>query len=98
MAKPAVQYACTECGYASGRWFGKCPGCSAFGTLLEEVVGQGAGPKAPPKPLLTLVPLPPEEAARLSTGAPEVNRAPGGVPVPAPLVLVGPKPPVGKPP
>jgi len=39
VAKPAVQFACTECGYSSGRWFGKCPGCNAFGTLVEEVVG-----------------------------------------------------------
>src|ERR1700739_3595505 len=53
MAKPAaVQFSCTECGYTAGRWFGKCPGCSAFGTLVEEVVGQvGQGPAAP-QPLL----------------------------------------------
>ena len=36
VAKPAVQFACTECGYSAGRWFGKCPSCSAFGTLVEE--------------------------------------------------------------
>jgi DNA repair protein RadA/Sms len=35
-SKAAVQFACTECGYAAGRWFGKCPGCDAFGTLVEE--------------------------------------------------------------
>ena len=55
MAKPAVQYACTECGYSAGRWFGKCPGCDAFGTLVEEVVGQVTRAAAPPKPLLRLV-------------------------------------------
>src|SRR5438105_2147779 len=37
VARPAVQYACSECGYSAGRWFGKCPGCSSFGTLVEEV-------------------------------------------------------------
>ena len=36
MAKAAVLYACTECGYSSPRWFGKCPGCGSFGTLAEE--------------------------------------------------------------
>ena len=42
MAKPAVTYACTDCGYSAGRWFGKCPGCNAFGTLIEEVVAFSA--------------------------------------------------------
>src|SRR5690348_14833966 len=96
MAKPAVQYACTECGYASGRWFGKCPGCSAFGTLLEEVVGQVAGAKAPPKPLLRLVDVSAEEAERISTGVDELDRVLGGGLVPASLVLVGGEPGVGK--
>ena len=55
VAKPAVQFACTECGTSSGRWFGKCPGCNAFGTLVEEIVGKVVRGKAPPKPLLRLV-------------------------------------------
>ena len=42
MAKQAVQYACTECGYSAGRWFGKCPGCDAFGTLSSCVAIPGA--------------------------------------------------------
>ncbi len=96
MAKPAVQYACTECGYASGRWFGKCPGCSAFGTLVEEVVGQVTGAKAPPKPLLRLVDVSAEEAERISTGVDELDRVLGGGLVPASLVLVGGEPGVGK--
>jgi len=98
VAKPAVQYACTECGYASGRWFGKCPGCSAFGTLLEESVPQArsAGAKAPPKPLLRLVDVSAEEAERISTGVDELDRVLGGGLVPASLVLVGGEPGVGK--
>ncbi|MGH2971890.1 MAG: DNA repair protein RadA [Gaiellaceae bacterium] len=96
MAKPAVQYACTECGYASGRWFGKCPGCSAFGTLVEEVVGQVTRAKAPPKPILRLVDVSAEEAERIPTGVPELDRVLGGGLVPASLVLVGGEPGVGK--
>jgi DNA repair protein RadA/Sms len=96
VGKPAVQYACTECGYASGRWFGKCPGCSAFGTLVEEVVGQVTGAKAPPKPLLRLVDVSAEEAERISTGVAELDRVLGGGLVPASLVLVGGEPGVGK--
>src|SRR3954463_6327554 len=55
MAKAAGQFACTECGYSAGRWFGKCPGCNSFGTLVEEIVGKVVTGKAPPKPLLRLV-------------------------------------------
>src|SRR5437773_7058594 len=96
MAKPAVQYACTECGYSAGRWFGKCPGCDAFGTLVEEVVGQVTHASAPPKPLLRLVDVQVEEARRIPTGVSELDRVLGGGLVPASLVLVGGEPGVGK--
>ena len=96
MAKAAVQFACSECGYTAGRWFGKCPGCNAFGTLVEETVGKVVAAKAPPKPLLRLVDVQVEEAARISTGVPELDRVLGGGLVPASLVLVGGEPGVGK--
>jgi DNA repair protein RadA/Sms len=97
MAKAAVQFACTECGYSAGRWFGKCPGCSSFGTLVEEVVGNaGPGRKAATRPLLRLVDVEVAEAARFSTGVPELDRVLGGGLVPASLVLVGGEPGVGK--
>src|SRR3989440_7946946 len=95
MAKPAVNYACTECGYSAGRWFGKCPGCSTFGTLVEEVAGQAAV-KAQPKPLLRLVDVEVAEAARIPTGVPELDRVLGGGLVPASLVLLGGEPGGGK--
>src|SRR6476469_2803306 len=96
MAKAAVQFACSECGYTAGRWFGKCPGCNAFGTLVEETLGKVVAAKAPPKPLLRLVDVQVEEAARIPTGVPELDRVLGGGLVPASLVLVGGEPGVGK--
>ena len=95
VAKQAVQYACTECGYSAGRWFGKCPGCDAFGTLVEEAVGQVTRTAAA-RPLLRLVDVQVEEATRISTGVPELDRVLGGGLVPASLVLVGGEPGVGK--
>jgi DNA repair protein RadA/Sms len=95
VAKPAVNYACTDCGYSAGRWFGKCPGCNAFGTLVEEVVG-GPVAKAPPQPLLRLVDVEATEAERIHTGVAELDRVLGGGLVPASLVLVGGEPGVGK--
>ena len=94
MAKAAVQHACTECGYSAGRWFGKCPGCGAFGTLVEELASQPA--RAAAKPLLRLVDVEAEEAQRIATGVPELDRVLGGGLVPASLVLVGGEPGVGK--
>jgi DNA repair protein RadA/Sms len=96
VAKPAVNYACTDCGYTAGRWFGKCPGCNEFGTLVEELVG-GATPQQPQsRPLLRLVDVRADEAARIPTGVPEFDRVLGGGLVPASLVLVGGEPGVGK--
>src|SRR5580765_7570323 len=95
-AKPAVQFSCTECGYTAGRWFGKCPGCSAFGTLVEEVIGQVGHSQAPPEPLLRLVDGEAAGAARISTGVPELDRVLGGGLVPGSLVLLGGEPGVGK--
>ena len=94
MAKAAVQFACTECGYSAGRWFGKCPGCNAFGSLVEEA--PAAAPRAAAKPLLKLVDVSAEAAERISTGVPELDRVLGGGIVPASLVLVGGEPGVGK--
>jgi DNA repair protein RadA/Sms len=95
VAKAAVNYACTDCGYTAGRWFGKCPGCNAFGTLAEDVVG-GPAAKAPPQPILRLVDVEASEAERIPTGVPELDRVLGGGLVPASLVLVGGEPGVGK--
>ena len=95
MAKTAVQFACTECGYSAGRWFGKCPGCDAFGSLIEEAT-LAAAPRASAKPLLKLVDVSAVEADRISTGVVELDRVLGGGLVPASLVLVGGEPGVGK--
>jgi DNA repair protein RadA/Sms len=94
VAKAAVQHACTECGYSAGRWFGKCPGCGAFGTLVEELAGPAA--RASAKPLLRLVDVEADEAERIPTGVAELDRVLGGGLVPASLVLVGGEPGVGK--
>src|SRR5918911_2495390 len=96
MAKVAVQHACTECGYAAARWFGRCPGCGAFGTLVEEAPPAAAGGAREPRPILRLVDVEAEEAKRIATGVPELDRVLGGGIVPASLVLVGGEPGVGK--
>jgi DNA repair protein RadA/Sms len=94
VAKAATQFACTDCGYSAGRWFGKCPQCGEFGTLVEEApsTAQAHGPK----PTLRLADVKAEEAERIPTGVAELDRVLGGGLVPASLVLVGGEPGVGK--
>jgi DNA repair protein RadA/Sms len=37
-------YTCTECGLQSAKWHGRCPGCEAWNTLVEErLTGAEAG-------------------------------------------------------
>jgi DNA repair protein RadA/Sms len=95
VAKVTVQFTCAECGTTSGRWLGKCPGCGAFGSLVEELHGSATPSVAALKPV-KLGAVRVEEAARLSTGVAELDRVLGGGLVPGSLVLVGGEPGVGK--
>ena len=96
MAKAAaVHFSCAECGYSTGRWLGRCPGCGNFGTLAEEAPPAANG-NGEVKPLLRLADVEVEDAERIPTGVPELDRVLGGGLVPASLVLVGGEPGVGK--
>jgi DNA repair protein RadA/Sms len=100
VAKVTVQHVCSECGTTSPRWLGRCPGCGSWGTLIEEAVvplaaGNGASVKAS-APLIRLEDVESAEAARISTGIPELDRVLGGGLVPASLVLVSGDPGIGK--
>jgi DNA repair protein RadA/Sms len=92
--KAATQFACTGCGYSAGRWFGKCPSCGEFGTLVEEQPAEAR--TAAPRATLKLLDVKAEEAERIPTGVAELDRVLGGGLVPASLVLVGGEPGVGK--
>jgi DNA repair protein RadA/Sms len=102
VAKVVVQFTCSECGTTTGRWLGRCPGCAAFGTLVEELTSRESATKtrgASPgdaKPLQRLAEVNAADADRISTGVPELDRVLGGGIVPASLVLVGGEPGVGK--
>jgi DNA repair protein RadA/Sms len=94
VAKAATQFACTDCGYSAGRWFGKCPQCGEFGTLVEDAPPDARASAA--KPTLRLIDVKAEDAERIPTGVSELDRVLGGGLVPASLVLVGGEPGVGK--
>ncbi len=100
MAKAAtVQYACSECGYTTGKWLGRCSSCNAWGTLVEERAvalsgRKNAGAQGPP--ILRLVEVAAADAERVATGVDELDRVLGGGLVPASLVLVSGDPGIGK--
>ena len=96
MAKVTVQFTCAECGATSGRWLGKCPGCGAFGSLVEELHGSATERSVAALKPVKLGAVRAEEATRLSTGIAELDRVLGGGLVPGSLVLVGGEPGVGK--
>jgi DNA repair protein RadA/Sms len=97
MAKPAaIQHVCTECGTASGRWLGRCPGCGEFGTMVAEAPVPRGRTRGAARAPLRLVDVVAEESERIPTGVPELDRVLGGGLVPASLVLVGGEPGVGK--
>lgn len=96
MTRITVQFTCTECGTTSGRWLGRCPGCAAFGTLVEELHGSDVGPSVEALTPVRLGEVSADEAERIPTGVFELDRVLGGGLVPASLVLVGGEPGVGK--
>ena len=46
MAKSSTVFVCSECGYESTKWLGKCPGCNSWNSFYEEkIVKTGASNK-----------------------------------------------------
>jgi DNA repair protein RadA/Sms len=39
MAKIKTQYSCQNCGFISSKWLGRCPGCEAWSSMVEEKSG-----------------------------------------------------------
>lgn len=103
-AKTKVQYVCSECGFASAKWYGKCPGCNSWNTMEEEVrtpttntnkicLATGSGHIA--KPVL-LNEIDNSEEQRYHTGLSELDRVLGGGLVKGSLVLISGDPGIGK--
>jgi len=100
MAKTKTQFVCQECGYEAPRWLGKCPSCSAWGSLVEELIEKSSGKKlgdtaAESNPIkLSQVSF--EDEERFTVGMQEFDRVLGGGIVKGSLVLVGGDPGIGK--
>ena len=103
MAKKSI-FVCGECGYETSKWMGKCPECSSWNSLVEEVKlktlntpkkvsGQLHYENAKP---LRLSDIKSEVEERMATGIQELDRVLGGGIVQGSLILVGGDPGIGK--
>ncbi|MGN0527077.1 MAG: DNA repair protein RadA [Acutalibacteraceae bacterium] len=102
MAKSKTMYICSQCGYETAKWYGKCPGCGEWDSLNEEQIitsttnssknrlSTGSG-KA-----LTLSKIDSSSEMRYNTGMKELNRVLGGGLVKGSLVLLCGDPGIGK--
>ena len=107
MAKIRTAYFCQSCGYNSPKWLGRCPSCSEWNTMVEEVLTKdepekgswkfstSGTPKTANKPK-TLTEITKHERYRIITEDNELNRVLGGGLVPGSLVLIGGEPGIGK--
>ncbi len=101
MAKKKTAYFCQQCGYDSLKWLGRCPGCGAWNTMVEEAVSVeksgglnlGLSFSAKPQRIGDVVA---DDLPRRSTGSGELDRVLGGGVTAGSVVLVVGDPGVGK--
>ncbi len=101
MPKIKSIYVCSECGYESPKWYGKCPGCGEWNTLNEELpvasVKQNLkNSMTSINQIMALNDIVGDEEERISTGIKEFDRVLGGGIVIGSLVLISGDPGIGK--
>ncbi|NLD24343.1 MAG: DNA repair protein RadA [Bacteroidales bacterium] len=104
MAKLKSAYFCSNCGYESPKWMGRCLACGEWSTFVEELVRKDAASKKEDTRSFTDIkskPLPLKdinagEEQRIDMVNEELNRVLGGGLVPASVVLLGGEPGIGK--
>src|SRR5712691_9308056 len=102
MARSQARYACQQCGAIHAKWTGRCDGCGAWNSLIEEVPRegppQGLAKDRKPGRSLGFVGLtgPSVLPPRRQTGIAELDRVCGGGFVPGSAILVGGDPGIGK--
>lgn len=106
MSKIKTAFFCSNCGYESPKWAGKCPSCGQWNTFVEEVLDKGNAKNDDGwknysdnkrgSRTVALDEISSTEERRLVTTDSELNRVLGGGIVPGSIVLVAGEPGIGK--
>lgn len=107
--KPRPVHKCTECGYSSPKWLGRCPECGSWGSMQEHqpmattgsavaaatagIVSKGLTPTSPAQQITTISTT---KTSTQTTGISELDRVLGTGIVPGSVVLLAGEPGVGK--
>lgn len=104
--KAKTFYVCSECGYQSSKWLGRCPECDAWNTFEEQTTAPEPSGKAArraasvnahsPGRALPLTQLDSDSNLRMSSGMSELDRVLGGGVVRGSAVLLSGEPGIGK--
>ncbi|MDO4714755.1 MAG: DNA repair protein RadA [Bacteroidales bacterium] len=109
MAKTRTAYVCSDCGYDSVKWQGRCPSCGAWNTFKEFTIGKPSPQQAATQARQALAGLDTShrqpqilshisalQEARIDLHDTELNRVLGGGLVAGSLTLLGGEPGIGK--
>jgi DNA repair protein RadA/Sms len=94
-SRPA--YRCSECGWETAKWVGRCGKCQAWGSVAESTAPRGLTAAAPVS--TAAVPIgrvSTTESGFRASGVPELDRVLGGGLVPGAVILLAGEPGVGK--
>lgn len=98
---PRDAYACSECGWTTPKWVGRCGECQQWGTVVEKgarvnTLQRAAVPVLPAEHAVPISQVRGEAAHRTLTGVGELDRVLGGGLVPGAVILLAGEPGVGK--
>ncbi len=99
MSKTKIKYVCSNCGYESLKWIGRCPECDSWNSFTEEIIETSKRKPAAYKGSLDfkkISEISATEEDRIKTGITEFDRVLGGGLMPGSVILLGGDPGIGK--
>lgn len=102
MARPTTDFRCTECGWTSIKWVGRCAECQAWGTVVDaaesttSLRSMKAVRVTDERAAQPITSIGAEDVAHWPSGISEFDRVLGGGVVPGATILLSGEPGVGK--
>lgn len=105
MSKVKTAFFCSNCGYETAKWTGKCPSCGTWNSFVEEVIHKETGKEngfremsdvKRDSKIIALHQISNDVQERIQTPDEELNRVLGGGIVRGSMVLVAGEPGIGK--